>query len=176
MINLSNRERKIALTLIVFMFVFIGYQFVYLPSIAKEDQLILKSEAVRNNIKEINSRIQSNNFLQENNSALIKKFQQQGSDEQVMSELLVEVEKLSQRLGMRIANLKPNRTKNHDAYNSFSLSLNVDGSLTEIMQFISELEGEDHLLIIDEFQLTKKSPSIEDLNCQLIISRNLFMD
>ena len=115
--------------------------------------------------------IQKAKSYEEKYKSLLESFQQQGSDEQMMSVILTEIESAAAQVKIRIADMKPQKARKIGTYNNFLVSITLDGELTSIMDFIYSLQNQPHLFAVDELRLEKKSPNTRDLKGYFVLSR-----
>ena len=100
-------------------------------------------------------------------------FKQQGSDEQVMSSILTEIESAVKKENMRISDLKPKPVRREDFYNNFSVGLSINGPLKDILEYLYILQNTPHLFNVEELQIEKNSPLASELYCRVVLTRIL---
>ena len=132
-------------------------------------QILTAEKKIQKNLKVI----QKAKSYEAKYQSLMENFQQKGSDEQMMSAILSEIESVATDAKIRITDLKPQKVKKMGSYNNFSVSLVLDGQLTPIMDFIYTLQNQPHLFSVEELRLDKKSPNTQDLKGYFVLSRSL---
>lgn len=167
----SSREVKIFVIMMTLSTAFGLYRGLYLPLHEKRESIrarILKTQKV---LTQQRRAVQKAKIEDARFEDLLKNFRQVDSDEKVMSAVLSEIEEVANGIGMRIADMKPRKTRSTDFYNQFSVSLALDGPLEDVMRFLYQLESPPHLFYVEEMLLSKISPRGAELRCQLVLSR-----
>lgn len=153
--SLSAREQGILVVTLLLVAVFIGYQLVITPlrqqitgieqRIAGEVRTIRKNRAALAELRGLDSHYE----------ALIQEYAQQGSNEQVMARMLREIEKVAGDLKLQISELKPQRVRSAEHFNSFSVSLRMDSTLAAIIAFLDVLQAEPYGYAVQDIRLDK---------------------
>ncbi|MCK5580299.1 MAG: hypothetical protein KAJ18_03410 [Candidatus Omnitrophica bacterium] len=171
-VDFSKRERRISFFLVICVLAYILQAGVYKP-------LALKKKVLRQKIKTSEKRVRrAKRALRKGGDVSLHEkglegFKQKGTDEQVMSVILSEIEQEKAELDLRIADMKPQKARKVGPLNYFSVNLTLDGEIADIMQFIYILQNPPHMLYVDEFQLSRGSARDSSLKCQLVLSRRL---
>jgi Tfp pilus assembly protein PilO len=153
--SLSAREQGIFLVTIVLVAVYIGYQWLITPLRQRvadiERDIVSESRKIRQN----RAALTEFQDLEGRYAELINVFAQQGSNEQVMARMLREIEKVASDLEMKISELKPQRARSGDYFNSFSVSLRMDSTLTAIIEFIDVLQSKPYGYRVQDIRFDK---------------------
>jgi Tfp pilus assembly protein PilO len=149
------------------------YNWVYLPLKKQKEQLADKINAKERELRKAMAMIKREDVLPEAYTAVLEKLKQNSSDEKTMSSIIYEIEGVANESSISITEMKPQRVRNEDFYNNFSVSLATDGSIIEIMKFLHTLQNETHFFTIEEARFSKVSPRSQVLKCQLIVSKAL---
>jgi hypothetical protein len=169
----SQRERRIATGLVVVIALALIYRAAYVPLKEKSADIKGRIETGQKQLTKNMKVLRKAQRYEKEHQTLLENFKQKGSDAQTMSALITEIESVAGQVNIRIADLKPQKVRKVDAFNSFSVSLILDGELTPIMNFVYNLQNQPHLFAVDELRLDKKSPNSQDLKGYLILSRIL---
>jgi Tfp pilus assembly protein PilO len=167
----SSREVKIFVVMMALCSTFGLYRGLYLPFYEKGELIKARILKKQKELTQQRRAVQKVKMGDSRIEELLKDFRQVDSDEKVMSAVLSEIEEVANGIGMRIADMKPRRTRATDFYNQFSVSLALDGPLADIMRFLYQLENPPHLFYVEEMSLSKISPRGAELRCQLVLSR-----
>ena len=174
--SFSKREKKMAGVVVLVIFFSVVYRGVYVPLKNQVEFLNNKISVAEQRLSKTLKIIRRAKIAAKKYDDILDDFKQTVSDEQVMSSILSEIETVAGELKMRIADMKPKKVKRVDFYNNFSVSLSIDGQLSEIMLFIYRLQNSPHVFYIEELRLNKSSPRKVDLSCQVVLSRLLILE
>ena len=155
--RLTKREGRIFIICLVLVFFYGGYYGLVSPllnKISETDQFI---EVKSRRVKKDKRSLRDSQALINEYEAYRKQFKQAGSNEEVMSSLISEIEKVAVELGIPIADTKPKRVKKEKYFNRFSLSLTLEGELPKITQFLHCLQDNTHLFKVEEVHFEKGS-------------------
>src|SRR3989338_10044320 len=128
--NLSEREKNIAIVLVIVGFLALAYQLGYVPFKERSETVKTKILSARKKIQKNLRTVQKAKTYEEKYKSLLENFQQKGSDEQAMSATITEIESVAGQAQIRIADMKPQRERKAGAYNNFSVSLTLDRKST----------------------------------------------
>ena len=170
-LNLSQREKDIVIIFVIVAGLALVFRAVYIPLKNKSDEVREKIAVSEKKLNKNLKMIRKGENYEARYKPLLENFQQKGSDEQMMSAILNEIESAAGQVQVRIADMKPQRVKKSGSYNNFSVSLTLDGELTAIMDFIYGLQNQPHLFAVDELRLEKKSPNTKELKGYFVLSR-----
>jgi len=106
--------------------------------------------------------------------ALSVTFKQEGTNEAVMSDILSEIESVSGNIGLKVSAIKPQKVKNNELYNHFSVSVSLEANLLELSEFLFILQNPPHLFSVDEIRVDQGPRRKEtSLNVNCILSKFL---
>lgn len=174
--NLSSRERALFAATLIVGVIFLGYQFFLMPLNRRHEAAeegILTQQKLLNEKKKIIARAMAKTASYEYYKEL---FRQEGRSEQVMSGILKEIEEVARDLDIRIASLKPQSGKENQAYNEYSVSLNITTTFENSVQFLYNLQKQPFMFTVDKFDYDKRSRKGTDITVQLILSKTLIPD
>lgn len=170
--QLNKREQKIFMVCIAIVAVYVGYNGLIKPLRQKIISLDQNIERKQIELKKDLRIVRSAKEIDQKYNEYLNVFQQIESDEQVMSSILADIEKVANELGLRISDLKPSKVKGEEGLNVFPLSLIIDGELTSIMQFLYVLQGQPYLFNVEQFRFDRKSQqTMTMINANLILSK-----
>lgn len=172
--KLSKREIVIASICAVIALGFILQLAVIEPLKQNEADILLK---IQQKEKLMMKNLESINLMKDQESeyrGYLKFLTTTQSGEQEMSTMLSEVENLANETGIRMIGMKPRKVRKIDFYQKSSLEIEAEAQLTDLTQFIHQLEGHARPFIVEDIRLEKRSPQQPHLNCRLVLSR-MFM-
>lgn len=101
-----------------------------------------------------------------------KEYLQVGSDEQVLSSVIAEIEGVAGSLNLKISDLKPQRVRAEEFLNHFSVSLTLDSDFSEILEFLRVLQDQPHLFDVEDLRLDRGSRrGDQSLKVRLVLSK-----
>jgi len=171
--NFSNREKKIFLVALFFVFSYGIYLFGYIPFQGKAQELDADIKKAEKQLRENYRLIRKSSFFNRDFKDILEVFSQKASDEEVMSSILTEIEAVASKIEIDISDKKPQKPRRVNFYNKFTISLSIDGDLSKIMEFVYILQNSPYLFEIDELTLSIKSIRKQDLVCRVILSKSL---
>jgi Tfp pilus assembly protein PilO len=170
----SSREKSIFIVCLTVVGFYLLYHFGYQQikeDIVAQQGLIVKSQK---DLRKYNQTLRGEEVIRQKLKHYEDLFKQQSSDEGEMTRILSDIEAIAQKGSIKIVNMQPGRIKKQDFYNYFSVNVQAQSSLKNIVAFLYDLEAPPHLFHIDEMRIEKHSLQAEDLKCQFVISRFLF--
>ncbi len=171
--SLSQRERVIIVIFLLSFLIFVIYTWVYKPLADQASLFKDKVKSAERNLRKNLKTIDESEALKKKYEAILKSFKQTTSDEEIMSSILSEIESAANKINLRLADMKTRKPRKIDFYNNFSVSLAIDAELADILNFIHILQNPPYLFSVEELQLSKNSPRITALRCQMVLSRIL---
>ena len=172
--RLSKREQKIFVLCLLTALIYVGYAKAIKPLQARIDLMDAKITKQNKKIQQNLKTIKKAAALEPTYDQYIKKFKQSGSNEQVMSSILSEIEQVARELDLRISDLKPKRVQSAETHNRFSVSLTIDSEFVDIIHFLYLIQTQPHLFDVDEVQFDKgASRRSTAVKTQLVLGKNL---
>lgn len=154
---LSPREQNILVVTLLLSAILISYRLVLMPlkqQIADLDRQIM---AEIHNIRKNRRLIAGQRGLDAQCEALTREFGQPGAEEQVMARILKEIESVAGNLDLQISDLKPQRARSLDHFKSFLVSLRMDSSLAEIIEFLDILQKDPYRYAVQDVRFDKSA-------------------
>lgn len=136
--------------------VYIGYAGFFKPLRNKIISAEMEIQTAQRRLEKNMKLIQKSKGVERQYKEYFSRFKQSKTDEQVMASMLSEIEGVAGELGLRISELKPKKAKKEKYYNKFSVSLKIDGSLTNVLHFLHRLQGVPHLFDVEEVRFDKR--------------------
>ena len=155
--RLTQRERNIFVVCVTLAAVYIGYNFFYKPLIGNKDVLQNKMEKARKKILDNEKILRNAKKANEVYNQYQTEFKQPESNEQTISVLISNIEKEATQMGLTISDMKPKPVKQDKYFNTFSVTLSLEGSWTEILKLLHALQSKPYLLRVDEMNFDRAS-------------------
>jgi len=106
----------------------------------------------------------------------LSRFLQKQNDEEVMSLILSEIEDIAGKLKLQISELKPKKVNIKQYFSSFSVSLKIDSSFIDIMNFLYILQSNPYLFKVEELKFDKSfNRKNQIVRTHLVLSRILIL-
>lgn len=171
--RLTRREQNTFVICLLFLFGYISYQGALKPLGNRLAVLDKKIEAEQKKFDKDLRILRKANLLQDQYNEYAKRFKQDKSNEQMMSGILSEIERVAEGLkDLRISDLKPKIVQNQDIYNEFSVSLTIESNFVTIMEFLHILQIQPHFFRVDEVRFDNTSyRESKTIKTQLILSK-----
>lgn len=173
LLNISRRERNIAIIIAGLLFSFAVYSFIFSPLLEKLSTLNREIESKELKLVK-NQKILSREKVVDGDYKKYEQYlKQKASNEQEMASVLSEIEAISHQVNIQINDLRPQRVKKKDFYNSFIIEIDSEASLKDIIKFIYTLQSPQHLLRAEKVRLEKQVMSSPTLKCYLLVNKIL---
>ena len=171
--KLSTRESMILMVCLLLAAGYIGYNFVFQPM---EEELTILDSKIRiaeKRLRDSRRTILKAPGITAEYENFENAFKQKESDSQVMAGILSEIESAASDMDLRLTDMKPQKVKELEFFNRFSVGLAVEGEFETIMRFLYSLQRDTLRFSIDELRLEKRSLRSSLIRCQLTLSRYL---
>jgi len=169
----TSREKKIAGFLVILLVGWGLYQYGYVAYIDNKNILDKKIQLAEHRLRKKSKLIQKAGRYEEQYKKILSIYGQNGSDDEVMANILSEIETVANNIEIGLSDLKPNRVRKNESFNRFAVNLIVEGQVANIMLFVYTLQTEPYDFYVDEFQLRRKSARQDALRCEMTLSRIL---
>jgi Tfp pilus assembly protein PilO len=93
------------------------------------------------------------------------------SDEEEITALLKEIEKLADKHSVYLVDMKPADAKGKGSSNKFYVNLNCEAQMEQIVSFMYGIENSDELLTVDKYQINPKSKDSSIAKCAMSICK-----
>lgn len=98
-----------------------------------------------------------------------------GTQEEEVAYLLGEVEKLARKTSLYIADMKPLGMQEDSVSRKYSVDLNCEAQMEQIMNFMYEIENSSMLFFVESFNITPKSKDSSVAKCNMRIANVIFL-
>ena len=89
--------------------------------------------------------------------------------------LLGEVEKLARKTSLYIVDMKPLGVEEDKVSRKYSVDLNCEAQMEQIMNFMYEIENSSMLFFVESFNITPKSKDSSVAKCNMRIANVIFL-
>lgn len=123
---------------------YLAYIFLLLPEWTRIDELTAQYNTELQQVKVIEAFAQAHPAPEQHIIELDSKIMQADKmlpDNLEISSFLIEVEQLSRECGVQLSYLKPTKTVNKEGYREIEVELAINGSFSQIMNFLSKTEN-----------------------------------
>lgn len=155
--HLTGREQNIFVVAVLSLSIFSGYRLVIIPLRQKVESIDRQMVEDMRQIRKTQASLDDYQGMDQKYEALTKDFRQDGSNEQVMARISREIEKVSGEFELQISELKPQRVRSNEYYNSFSVSLRLSSPLPEIVKFLDRLQASPYGYAVQDLRLDKSN-------------------
>ncbi len=170
--KLSDREKKILTAVIVVTAAVICYSFLIEPLFTRWKNTENRTKTLKVKLKKSLMLIKDKQKVDAEYAEYEKKLRSKGSDEQDMTVILDELEKIASRCGVKIASMRPKPAKRKDYYRKFTVEIETQSDMNSLMKFIYDIKHSKQMLKIERFNLnTKSSQQGVIIRASIIISK-----
>jgi len=93
-----------------------------------------------------------------------------GSDEEVMSEFLKEIEKLARESSVSLSEIKPRSTENKGNFKEYAVEVHTEAAMSQIFDFLYRLDNSVLLLRVQKLSLKVRDETSDILRVTLLIT------
>lgn len=170
--SLGEREQVILALCIGVVWIYVTMHFVIKPlrerSQSVSDAILSQKRILRKNLLAINKA----KGAEAKESYYRSAFRQAGTDEESVSKLISEIEKVATKVDLHISELKPAVMKRQGRFNAFSVNLVFEAPFDRTVEFLDAMQGKPYYFNIDELDIVKPMRvSGTDLRVNLSLSR-----
>lgn len=93
-----------------------------------------------------------------------------GSDEEIISQFLREIERLGRESGVSLLDIKPQSTNKKSIYKEYIIEVRLEAPMKDVIGFLYHLNNSSLLLKVEKFILNLKDESTDILKISMLIS------
>lgn len=154
-LKLTARERAIFIVFFLVAFVYAGHSLVYKPAMFEGEQLKRSIRQAKKKVRDQSALIADSGRIPGDFMQSLDAMRQRASNEEVLSAMVSEIEAAARQLNIRVTEIKPQGNLQEGIWNNFSISLTVDGQLSDQMAFVHHLQAPGFDLDIIQYALEK---------------------
>ena len=166
----SSKERQFFYLTIFLVALFFADRFVFKPMaerLAKlEDEITRKEKSL---LKGLRIEGKKENIFKEYKD-IERYLNVGGSDEEITSELLREIERIGRETGISLSDIKPRSTQKRTQYREYMIEVRTESNMQDLIKFLYHLEGSNLLLRIQKLTLNLKEENSDVLKANMLIS------
>ncbi len=155
--QLSEREKRILIAVIVITITGLCYNFFLEPLFMRWRSTNRKIGLTKIKLKKSLSLIKERRKVDEEYAAYEEKLKSKGSNEQDISLILDEIEKVASRSGLNITSMRPRPPIQKDYYNKFAVEIETESDMNSLMKFIYHIKNSPQMLKIEKLNLNTRS-------------------
>ena len=170
MLGLTKRERVIfifAAGVIAFSLIL---NFIILLTLDRFRALNQEINSCKLNLKKSLRLLAKKQAIQEDYNQVSSVVRLQAGQEEMVAIVLSQLEQISGKVGLRIIDVRPQRSNDLGRYKEILVELKQEGNIDGFMRFIYDIENAPYLLKIKKIQLNSKATA-DILQAKLIISK-----
>lgn len=154
-VKLSKREKYIFTAAAIFIAVALVYNFIFEPGFKKW-------QLVNTDIEVKKAGINKGIRLLENRNSIIEEYNKYAKSTKNISKLLNYMENLAGSLGIKTSNIKPGQAIDKEFFKEYSIELQIEGQLQDIIKLLSELVKLPTMAVLKkfDFRLVSQNPPI----------------
>lgn len=97
------------------------------------------------------------------------------TDNEEFTLILKEVETLANKAGINLVDMKPGGVKESGSSKKYQITLNCEGTMEKIAEFMYEVETAKKLFTVEKYEMTPKSKDTALVKCSMTISNLVLM-
>ena len=170
--RLSKREKRILVSVIVVTIIGLSYNFLIEPLFARWMKTNRKIEVIKIKLKKSLLLIKEKQKVDAEYSIYEQKLKSKGSNEQDITLILDEIEKVATGSGLRITSMRPKPPDHKDYYSRFTVEIETESDMNSLMKFIYDIKNSPQVLKIEKLNLnTRSSQQGVAIRASMLISK-----
>ncbi|MBU0547392.1 MAG: type 4a pilus biogenesis protein PilO [Candidatus Omnitrophica bacterium] len=163
--RLSKKERRLFyITVAVVAIVFLD-RVVFRPVMNKLESFNGKISVEEKKLEKSMHILAQESVITSEYKKFAQSIKQEQSDEETIATLLSSIEKMANGVSVFILDMKPNLVEKSDFYKKFSVKIEVEAKISNLTDFIYQLENSPRLLRVSDFRLTpQKKETVLKIN------------
>jgi Tfp pilus assembly protein PilO len=170
--KLSKREKGILVSVTAVTIIGLCYNFLVEPLFMRWRSTNSRIELIKVKLKKSLSLIKEKRKVDAEYSTYEKKLKSKGSNEQDITLILDEIEKIASRSGLKITSMRPNPPDQKDYYSRFAVKIDTESDMNSLMRFIYDIKNSPQILKIEKLNInTRSSQQGVAIRASMLISR-----
>jgi Tfp pilus assembly protein PilO len=171
--KLSNREKKILYVVILLLGVLVGYHGAFVPLSQKFTSIDEEIFALQMKIRKGKIYLRQRDEIHEEAKKYPNLEQMDaGSDEEEIAKLLNFIEQTARAAGVSISDVKPQAVQSDKIVKRYSVELNAESTLDQLVSFSFQLEHSPQLLKIEQVNTSPKDEKASGiLRSYIVVTR-----
>lgn len=155
--QLSKREKRILVSVIVLTIAGLCYNFLVEPLFTRWRSTDSRIELIKVRLKKSLLLIKEKQKVDVEYSTYEQKLKSKGSNEQDISLILDEIEKIASGSGLNITSMRPKPPNQKDYYSKFTVEIETESDMSSLMRFIYNIKNSPQILKIEKLNLNTRS-------------------
>ena len=163
--RLSKKEKRLFyITVIIVACVFFD-RVVFRPVMSKLESFNGKISLEEKKLEKSMLILQEEDVINSEYKKIAQNIKQVQSDEETIAVLLSSLEKMANSVSVFILDIKPNPVEKYDFYKKYSVKIEAEAKISNLIDFIYQLENSPKLLRVSDFRLTpQKKETVLKIN------------
>ncbi len=174
--HMSKREKIIFYCALIFLSVTVADRFIISPIFHKMQTLNKETNETKTAIrKDLHILVHKDRILSDSkkHKNLLSSLM---SDEEEMTSILKEIENLANKSGIYLVDMKPGGLADIEVSKKYTVNLNCEAQMEQLMEFMYSVEKSDKLLTIERYQISPKSRDSSVARCRMTISKVVMLE
>lgn len=167
----TRREKTLALAVLAALAGFIALRGIAMPLLSRWRLLADQESALQARCLRARTQLLLKKKVEREREAYAREISRQGSDQEEQSFLLQEVERLSRDMPIRIRGMRPLPPQEMGFYKRYAVTLELEGSVENVLRFLHTVESSPKLLKIERVQVTADGKNRGNLLSSMLVSR-----
>jgi Tfp pilus assembly protein PilO len=167
----TKSEKRLAVVVLAALIGFIALRGAIMPLASQWRFLAERESALESQCLRARTQLLLKKKVEHEREAYAREISRQGSDQEEQSFLLQEVERLSRDLPIRIRGMRPLPPQEMGFYRRYAVTLELEGSVENVLKFLCSVESSPKLLKVERVQLTADSRNRGNLTASMFVSR-----
>lgn len=167
--NLNERERKIAIGVLIALVLMLAYYFAYVPYAAAHDQVLSDEQDVTDKLDHATSIFRKERLLQ----PVWAEMQKGGLNvdaARAASQTLEGMNAWANDCGFTLITYKPERTSQAGVFEVYAISATGNGSMPRVARMLADIEMAQIPIRVSELSIAPQKEGTDDLNVRFSLS------
>jgi len=170
--QLSQREKRILISVIAVTILGLCYNFLVEPLFTRWSNANNRIELTKVKLKKSLSLIKEKQKVDAQYLTYEQKLKSRGSDEQDITLILDEIEKVASRSSLNITSMRPKPPNQKDYYSKFTVEIETESNMDSLMKFIYQIKNSPQMLKMERLNLnTRSSQQGVMIRASMVISK-----
>lgn len=171
--RLNPREKFFAAIIIFLLFVWLLGNVILQPALRISSYMTSEVQSTQGRLNKDRHLIAEGPVMEGEYAAYLAFFRQTQGDEATMSLLLSQIESTAGQIHLPVLEIKPQKVKQMDFYNDFSINLTIEEEFDKVFHFLYDIQNAPFLFNVEELHLEKTPLKENFIKCTLTLNRRL---
>ncbi len=94
-----------------------------------------------------------------------------GSDEEKITIMLSALEDLGRESGLTLLDIKPQKSNEINLYKEYAISIEAEGSVESLVQFLYKLNTSEHLMRVEKLRLNVRDRDVRTIKASILVTK-----